>query len=146
MDYATYSDFAERYPTRLGAAEVTSHFLAPAARRLDAMLAGWFSVPFSANNVTARDLTLDLAQLLILQRSKSPQDGEALARSVTERVAALRNGSAAMVTDSGDALHRSGEGGVWSSTRAYKPVFDLRDAPAQRVDPERLRDEGVADR
>ena len=139
MPYATWSEFSERYPTRLPEAEVASHFLVHAASRLESMLAGYFSVPFSANNLTAKDLNIDLAYLLILQRSKSPSDGRPLAELVSERIAALRAGREAMVTTSGAALYRaSGDGPVWSTTQPFKPVFDLREAPEQHVDPERL--------
>jgi len=61
MAYSTFEEFSARYPTRLAEAEVNSHYLAPAAQRLDAMLAGWFSVPFSSTNLTAKDLSIDLA-------------------------------------------------------------------------------------
>jgi hypothetical protein len=139
MAYATYSEFSERYPTRMSDAEVTSHFLAHAAHRLDSLLAGYFATPFSADNLTAKDLNMDLAYLMVLQRSKSPDDGAALAAAVAERIGALRAGREAMVTAGGAALYRaSAEGGIWSTTQAFKPVFDLRDSVEQRVDPERL--------
>jgi hypothetical protein len=137
MPYATYSEFSQRYPTRIPEAEITSHFLPHAANRLEAMLAGYFSVPFSANNLTAKDLCIDFAYLMILQRSKSPKDGEGLAQLVSDRVAALRAGREAMVTTSGEALYRV-DGQVWSTTQPFKPVFDLREAPEQRIDPDRL--------
>ena len=139
MAYATYSEFSERYPTRRSEPEVTSHFLVHGAHRLEAMLAGYFATPFSSDNLTAKDLNIDLAYLMILQRSKSPRDGEALAAAVAERIAALRAGSEAMVTTSGTALYRASVAGeVWSTTQAFKPVFDLRDSGAQRIDPDRL--------
>jgi hypothetical protein len=146
MAYATFDEFAARYPTRLGEAEVTSHFLAPAAQRLEAMLAGWFSAPFSDNNLTAKDLCIDLAQVLLMQRSKDPQDWRPLAAHLERRVADLRDGREAMITASGEAIHRIPHGSIWSSTQEFKPVFDLRGAEAQRVDPDQIDDEERRDR
>lgn len=142
MPYATYEDFAARYGTRVPAAEVNSHVLPFAAARLEAQLAPAFTVPFSANNRTATDLTVDLAYLLVLQRSKAPQDAEALRATLEARLARLRRGEEAMLTDSGAVLFAaSPQGDVWSNTAPYHPVFGLRDASAQTVDPQRLTDE-----
>jgi hypothetical protein len=146
MAYASYAEFHARYPTRLSEAEVSSHFLGPASRRLDALLAGWFNVPFSDNNLTAKDLTIDLAQMLLLQRSKEPQDWQALAGRIEQRAEDLREGREAMITSSGEAIHRIPHGAVWSSTQEFKPVFDLRRAEQQHVDPDRLEDEERQDR
>lgn len=143
MPYATYEEFAARYPTRLGAAEVNSHVLPHAAARLEQRLARAFSVPFSANNRTAADLTMDIAYLLILQRSKAPQEAEGLRAAVEARLEALAAGREAMITTSGEALYAAPlEGDVWSSTGGYRPVFGLRDAREQSVDAQRLDDEG----
>ena len=142
MPYATYEDFATRYGTRIPAAEVNSHVLPFATARLEAQLAPAFSVPFSANNRTATDLTVDLAYLLVLQRSKAPQDADALQGTLEARLTRLRRGEEAMLTDSGDVLFaESPQGDVWSNTARYHPVFGLRDAPVQMVDPRRLADE-----
>ena len=143
MPYATYDEFAARYPTRLTSAEVNSHVLPHAAARLEQRLARAFTVSFSDNNRTAADLTMDLAYLLILQRSKAPQEAEGLRAAVEARLDALADGREAMITTSGEALYAAPlEGDIWSNTTGYRPVFGLRDAREQAVDPQRLRDEG----
>jgi hypothetical protein len=142
MVYATYSDFNARYATRLTEAEVNSHVLPYASWRLEALLAPAFTVPFSDNNLTARDLTIDLAYLLVLQRSKEPKERQALEQAVLARVQGLSQGREAMVTTSGGALYAAPQQEVvWSSTGRYRTIFDLRDAPAQEVDPARLAEE-----
>lgn len=147
MAYATITEFNERYVTKLTDTEVGSHFLHHAANRLDSMLAGYFTVPLSSNNLTAKDLNIDLAYLLILQRSREPRDYEGLAGMIEQRVKGLRAGTDAMVTDSGDALYRQPvDGEVWSTTQDFKPVFDLRTPEAQRVDPDRIEEEEQTDR
>ena len=124
--YATFSDFSARYATRLTADEVTSHYLPYAAARLGGLLGPYFTVPFSDNNVTARDLTLALAYLLLLQRSKDPGDARPLAGSVQARLSALADGREAMITSSGEALFAQAvRGGVWGSTAGSAPRFEL---------------------
>jgi len=79
--------------------------------------------------------------VLLLQRSKDPRDWQALAAQVERRVTDLREGREAMIASTGEALHRSTAGGLWSSTRDFKPLFDLRADERQRVDPDRTADE-----
>ena len=127
MSYATASDFAVRYATRLSAEEVSSHVLPHAAARLESLLGAHFPVPFAANNVTARDLTLDLGYLLVLQRSNDPAAAKALDDRMNARIASLIAGQAAMLTSSGEALFATGTGqGVWSNTADQAPRFTLR--------------------
>ena len=142
MVYATFSDFNARYATKLEEAVVTSHYLPFSSARLDGMLAPYFTVPFSANNITARDLSIDLAYLLILQRSKEPEDYEAFNRAVETRLTALAKGEEAMVTNSGEVLFADNSvEEVWSNTAPFKPVFDLRESFRQRIDPDLLTHE-----
>jgi hypothetical protein len=127
MSYATYSDFCARYVTKLTEAEVSSHLLPYAAARLEGALGPYFAVPFAPDNVTAKDLTLDLAYLLVLQRSKEPRDAAALAAAMEARLAALAQGKAAMVTAGGGLLHaQAAPPAVWAEGAA--PVFVVEDA------------------
>lgn len=122
MAYATYGEFNIRYATRLQETELTSHYLPAASHRLEGMLAPWFSLPFSTNNLTAQDLTIDLAYLMILQRTKEPKDYQALADAFSARVQAIREGAEAMVTEGGSTLFAQASAPrVWSSTET--PVF-----------------------
>lgn len=128
MTYADVQDFNGRYTTKLGDAEISSHFLFYATSRLDAMLAPYFTVPFSSNNLVARDLTIDLAYLMVLQRSKDSKDYEALKQKTEERIKALADGSEAMMTTSGGSLYsNSAGGGVWSNTSGGQTLFNLDD-------------------
>ncbi len=128
MPYATAAEFGARYVTKLTDAEISSHFLPFASTRLDAMLAPSFTVPFSDNNLAAKDLTIDLSYLLILQRSKEPKDLQSLQERIEGRIIALAEGREAMMTDSGEAIFaESALGDVWSSTSTGKPIFCLED-------------------
>jgi hypothetical protein len=132
MIYATFSEFNARYTTKLTPDDVSSHLLPYASARLDAALASCFAVPLSADNLTAKDLTLDLAYLLLLQRSKAPAEAAVLAKSVAERIAALTSGQAAMMTTSGQALYAAGVGNAVWSAPGDGPVFDLGSANEQQ--------------
>ena len=124
MSYATYSDFNTRYATRMEPAEVESHYLPFATARLDSALAGAFAVPFSSNNLTARDLTLDLAYLLMLQRNREQGDRTALEESLQRRLSDLREGREAMLSDSGDSLFSSKAAStVWGGAARYHTVY-----------------------
>ena len=130
--YATYSEFTARYATKVSEAEVSSHLLPFASARLDAALAPYFNVPFSPTNLTAKDLTLDLAYLMILQRAKDPADASALGKSLGDRISALAMGRAAMVTESGELLYaRAPQGAVWrdggGSVFSFSPFTWMND-------------------
>ena len=128
MTYANVQEFNGRYTTKLSDAEISSNFLFYAASRLDAMLAPYFTVPFSLNNIVARDLTIDLAYLMVLQRSKDSSDYGALKEKTEARIKALADGSEAMMTTGGEASYSSPAGAdVWSNTSGGQPVFNLED-------------------
>ncbi|MDH4120431.1 MAG: hypothetical protein OEV94_01825 [Deltaproteobacteria bacterium] len=128
MTYATYAEFAARYPTRLPEAEVSAHLLPFASLRLEALLALGFTVPFGPENLTAKDLTLDLAYLLVLQRGKNPAEAVPLAEQIDARIRGLLDAREAMITTSGTALFAARpHGGVWSSTSGRSPVFALEE-------------------
>jgi hypothetical protein len=126
MIYATFSDFSTRYVTKLPEAEVSSHLLPFASARLEGALGPYFAVPFAANNLTAADLTLDLAYLLVLQRGKAPGDAAALAKALESRLGALAGGTAAMITSSGELLYaQAPQSSVWASHGRGPAAFDL---------------------
>ena len=136
MIYATFSEFSARYAAKVTEAEVNSHLLPFASARVEAALGPYFPVPFQGDNLTAKDLTLDLAYLIVLQRAKDPADAAALSKNLDGRLAALAAGRAAMISASGDLLFAQPQpGGVWSSHgRVESPVFDT--GPSGPADPD----------
>ena len=65
--YCTSSDCIARYNrlSKIDSAqtEIDSHFISFAENELDGLLSPKFTVPFSSNNVTAKDLAIDLTYL-----------------------------------------------------------------------------------
>ncbi len=129
MLYATATQFKERYTTRLSDEELNNHYLPHASARLEAMLAPWTSIPLGQNNLTASDLTIDLAYLLILQRSKDEKAIQPLQQDIHQRIEAISQGRQAMVLENGELLWtQSHQQQVWSSTSNQKPIFANKDS------------------
>lgn len=98
-----------------------------ARRWLEELLSPWFDVPFSDDNVTAKEIAKGLARLRWLQRSRKTSDYQALSEALTRRLDALAQGKEGMVITGGDALWAKHEGQVIVSTESrYRYVFDLR--------------------
>jgi hypothetical protein len=126
MSYANWGDVSGRYPefTNVGGADiVNSHHIHGAEVALNGMLAGHFTVPFSSNNLTARDLTIDLTYIRYM-RNKDPKRIEIMRKDFMDRIDRLRKGEDVMMTDSGDSLLKSGGEAIYSTTQTYHPTFD----------------------
>jgi len=131
--YATWSaDFLPRYPLKADAfassAIAEAACIQPAEADLDSRLGGRFTVPFSSNNQTAKDLTIDLAYLFLVEPDDEGKTRTMRAR-VDKAIEELNAGRRIMVTTSGEALQASTGGVAWSSTQGDRPIFDV-DAPA----------------
>ncbi len=146
MSYGTVDGFFARYPqTKITSADVSQVFLPDASAWLDSTLAGAFTIPFSANNVTVLTLTYLKALHLIKVRTQNAQDAQEAGREIADWVARLNSGAAGLVTTSGDvAFARSQDAPpqqtVVSNMGAYQPVFTMDDPLVQRVDPNLITD------
>lgn len=145
--YAEWNDVVEVYPQvgrGKGADEVNSIHLYYAENQLDGLLASHFTVPFSNNNVTVKELAIDLTAIR-LGRFKD-KDAETAKKDLFERIERLKNGEEAMLVSIGGtlvAMYRTET--AWSSTQDYTPTFGVGDSPefivssAQRLDEENNR-------
>ena len=142
ITYATYSDFAQIYNLgpRIAQTEIENHWLPHGALVVNELLGKCFSVPFSSNNETAKDLNLHFAYLGILERTRNQEDSEELRNAINSRIENICKGNAPMITTSGKALWPdtdiANRFDGWSNTQDYKPTFDMRQAINQRVDPD----------
>lgn len=140
--YATWSaDVTPRYPRvttdSRTVGTVESAYLLPAEFELDARLASRFTVPFSSNNQTVRDLVIDMTLLRI---GTTKERDEGLRASVEARIKALLDGTMVMVTTSGDVAAYPASG-VINTTADYHPTFGMGDILDMEVDDERIDDE-----
>lgn len=144
--YATYSDFTQIYNLlpRTTQAEVENHWLPHGALLVNEFLGKCFTIPFSANNETAKDLSVHFAYLGILERTRNQDDSEELRNALMHRVENICKGNAPMITTSGEALFpdvdTANKFDAWSTTQDYKNTFDMRDAIDQRIDPDYIDD------
>jgi len=143
----SWSDVLVRYPELDKIVNVTSFTtgtvidLAEAA--VNARLASQYTTPFSNNNLTAKDLVIDMVYVQN-NLTRQPEKAQALKDYLDERFKALLNGSAEMLTSSGTvALVAIGDT-VWSSTEDYPPTFGMSDIEKAEVSSAQLYDEDVA--
>lgn len=126
MPLINYADILARYP-EVGdlrdATRVDSHYLQYAVTELNARLAPRFSVPFSDNNLTAKDLAIDLTYAK-LYRYKDPDKSASVNSYVSAFIDKLLCGDASMMTTSGELVTSIG-GTVYSTTQTYHPVFGM---------------------
>lgn len=140
--YINWDDLVGRYERIAGfegAEEASSYYITYAEAMVDQKLGSCFTVPFSSNNMTAKNLAIEEAFLIAgnLKFEEATKKRDWL----TEQYEALCAGKEVMVTDSGDILTRSDIGGAWSSTEDYHPVFGMGATVDFIVDQDQLDDE-----
>lgn len=142
--YATFDQFSQVYSARgVSVEEINSYWLFYGAGRVNEEFGGVFTVPFSSNNWTARDLNIHFAYLGILERTLNQEDSEELRESIMSRVTDITSGGKAMLLDDGTTIQadKLNLDDAWSDTMDYKPTFDMRDAADQRIDPDRIEND-----
>ncbi len=143
--YINWDDVNERY-NRLGMAGkgakgINSAYIVYAEAQIEGALAKAYTVPFSSNNTTIRDLCID-ATIIKAGSGISDTKIQAIKTDLTQRINDLLNGVSLMVTDSGDVLGPSSTlHGAWSTTKDYHPTFGMLPAYDLSVSSERLDDE-----
>lgn len=141
MPYATFTQYTAVYSVPGVGQTVTESFLARASTRLEEALGPYYTTPFSSNNQTAIELTIDLARWMLQLRTSKQDDSRELGAEIENRIKELRLGTSQMVTTSSAIVEPSNPSNVaWSTNQDWKNVFDMRDAPEQRVDPDQLDD------
>lgn len=121
-----WSDVNRRYPETLKIADATqadSSWVMYAVAELHARLASGFTVPFSSNNLTAKDLAIDLTFAKVY-RYKDTEKAAAVTSHVAGQINMLLSGAMQMLTTSGEAIVTAG-GPVFSTTQDYHPTFGI---------------------
>lgn len=123
----------------VGSVELDAGFMIPAEQQITSDLASKFTVPFSSNNLTAKDLMIDETYYRYMLTKQAKKAGE-MRKSLDSRIEKLLSGASSMVTDSGDILSRE-QTVAWSSTMNYTPVFGLGEIEDFEPDPDQIDDE-----
>ena len=105
-------------------------------------LSSHFTVPFSNNNLTVKQLVIDMTYLKV--GNLNLDDASALREQIYERMNALKNGSATMMSNSGESLGTTDKSSVYSTTQNYHPVFGMSPTTSFIVDSSQVYDEEVA--
>ena len=143
--YVNWDDVVGRYPGIAsigGADQVGSDYIQYAEVEIEGRLAERYTVPFSDNNLTIRDLVIDL--VYVKAGNLSVEDYEQMADRLDKRIERLLEGREAMVTTSGDIIQRADEGAAWSSTQDYAPTFGVGDVLDMHPDDTQIEDENDA--
>lgn len=126
MAIINYGDLVARYPEQVSnkdATQVNCYYIPYAVADIESRLSPRFTVPFSNNNLTAKDLMID-ATYLQIYRFKDPKKAAEVEKSLSSKIDKLLAGKADMIVTSGDPLVSIG-GTVYSTTENYHPVFGM---------------------
>lgn len=137
-----WNDVTARYPELANIRDATqadSGYVQYAIGELNAKLASRFTVPFSDNNLTAKDLAIDLT-FAKLYRYKDAEKAAAVGSYVGQFIGELVAGRASMLTTSGDVIDGIG-GTVYGTTQTYHPVFGMSNPLLWQVDSAQVIDE-----
>ena len=123
---ATWSEALLRYPEFAKLQDVSTVsqavYLSFAEGIVTSALAGKFSAPFSSNNITVKDLVVDMVYIQT-QLTRQPEKAEALRKYYNERISSLLSGDSDMVDSSGMIAGTVVGDPVWSNTMDYHPTF-----------------------
>lgn len=142
-----WSEATHRYPELAKLPDVSSgsqvFYISLAENAVASRLSSQFTPPFSSNNLTFKDLAIDMLYIQT-QMTRQPEKAEMLKEWFNERVTALLNGDASMLTDSGDVAGTLTGDPVFSTTQDYAPTFGVGDPLDWSVSSSQIRDEADA--
>ncbi len=142
--YINWSDVVARYPLVEdigGAVEVDSVFIAYAEYHVDEMLGSKFTVPFSNNNATVRDLSIDVTYWKA--GKLKIEEADKMEEQVMKRVNKLLSGETVMIVDGSSLTVQAPDIGdtIYSNTDEYHPVFGMSPTEYFQIDSEQIYDE-----
>ena len=123
--YINWDDIVARYPSINavgGAADVGSAWIGYVENQVDGLLSPEFSAPFSNNNITVKDLCIELTYIRV--GNLKVEETTDMREAFMERINRLKDGSEGMLTNSCDIVLALGDT-VYSNTANYNPVFNL---------------------
>lgn len=140
--YITESEVIARSARTADVGSVTnidSAYIVYAEAFIESELSGYFTTPFSDNNLTAKDLAIDESFRRIIQY-RDTEKADSLAESIASRIEALRGGVKGMALIDGTIIASQGLDTVWSSTEEYHPTFTMDKPEHWVVSSEQIND------
>jgi hypothetical protein len=144
----SWSDVLLRYgemdklPNVSSSATYQEQIIDLAEAAVNARLSSQYTTPFSNNNLTAKDLVIDMVYVQN-NLTRQPEKTKLLNEYLDTRFTALLNGGAGMITSSGGVAMVAVGDTVWSSTENYPPTFGMSDIEHAIVSSEQLYDEAA---
>lgn len=142
--YVNYDDIVNRYRKASsfigGADEMDDAYIQYAEAYIEGELTGYFAIPFSDNNLTAKDLCIDATFAKAL-RFKDDDKADKIMEDIKGRLEMLKSGQLAMAVSTGDPVLSNGAGQAWSNTKDYHPAFGVVDHEYQQFDEDQINDE-----
>lgn len=142
MALINWQDVNQQYPETVKLTDATradSWIIPNAIAELESRLAPGFTVPFSTNNITAKDLATAIT-FERLWRFKDEKKAKLVRDYVDSRIKDLLSGMADMMLSDGTALVTVG-GTIYSTTDGYVPVFGMSPTEYSVVDSQQVYDE-----
>jgi len=138
--YINWKDAVIRYPslsTVGGASEVGSTWIGHVEAQIEGMLSSSYTIPFSNNNETVKDLAVEL--LYIRVGNLKVKEAKSMREDFMSRIKNIKSGNESMITSSGKVVPMVGDT-IYSSTSAYSPIFDLSSVENWGVDESQIED------
>lgn len=139
--YVNSADLFTRYPelTRINSTTaIESAYVYYVENELDGIMASHFTVPFSSNNITAKDLANDMTYLKA--NNFKNEDRKSFREEIMDRIKRLKEGAERMILSDGTTVESVGDT-LWSSTQDYHSVFGLDSTEHFVVDSNQIVDE-----
>ena len=140
--YIEWDDVVDRYPALSslgGSDELTPTFIDYSESFIDGLLASNFTVPFSNNNMTVRDLSIDICYFRA-GRFKL-EDAAAVYSTTMMTINMLNSGKLQMINTSGELIAINQSGRVYSTTQSYHSAFGMLPIIDQHIDEDNVDDE-----
>ena len=138
--YIDWEDVIDRYPvlnTVGGADEVSSAYIVHAEAMTEGLLASKYTVPFSSNNMTVKNLAIDYTYWMAARFKL--EDAVAVYSSYHGTIKMLKKDQMEMILTDGTLLSGARKNaGIYSSTQSYHPAFGIDDPIDWDVDPDQI--------
>jgi len=141
MSLVDYSDIAGTYravqEAAVTAEDVNSYHILYAQAEVEGVLGSAFTTPFSSNNLTAKDLIIQLTYSRIAPLSADERRN--IREDVLGRMQRILDGDEAMYVESGGVMERD-TSVAWSTTEDYHPIFTVDKAENWVADSSQIED------
>jgi len=142
--YIKWDDVVSRYKRASDISdsdEMATDYIDYAEKYIESKLSTNYTLPFSSNNLTVKDLCIDVAYAKMIKYKDSKKANEILS-DVSSYIHDLKTGQSNMITNSFDVISPINLGGAFgSTTKSYHPVFGVGETEVFHVSSSQLLDE-----